>query len=671
MRLDELNPAQRVAASTIEGPVLILAGAGTGKTRTVTGRVCHLLRCGVRPEQILAVTFTNKASKEMMERIEKSTGKEKAKKLTVCTFHSLCVRILRANIDRLGYKRNFAIYTGNEQIGLIRRIIVRQAAKGEKLEPELAISLISRQRNKGIPADPNPEALVNCVAREYFKQLKLLNAVDFDDLLVLALKVLEEHQDVREAWQARFRHIMVDEFQDTNKLQMDLLRNLVGPHRNICVVGDDDQSIYGWRGAEIENILCFERFFANPTVVTLEENYRSTNNILNCANGLIRHNIDRHPKKLWSGKSGDDPVRLIAMPDDTIEAEWITDELIREKNRYKIEFDDFAILFRTNSQTRVFEENLRRKKVPYRVVGTKSFFDRREIKDVLAFLHMLTNPDDDINLLRIVNCPPRGIGDTAIEEATAMSQRRQESIWKTITSGELGTKLPERSVRAFGEFVALIQRYQDALSVSSVDVAALAEEMIKEIEYIPWLKKQTKDAEEAGEREVSVKELMDSIRKQNVRDEPGLIDFLGSISLDDSREDSSADKLEKQKGVTMITVHASKGLEFPRVYVPGLEEGILPHKRSTQEGTKTEERRLLYVAITRAMKKLTMTFCTGRTRYGQRMPAYASSFIKELAPETYQKCTWEEMQNRPVSLEDMSAGFAALREKLLGQKAAG
>src|SRR5687768_11569038 len=333
MRLEDLNPAQRQAAGTIAGPVLILAGAGTGKTRVITTRICHLLTKGVRPEAILAVTFTNKAANEMRERVATMVRKETVAKLTISTFHSLCVRILRGDIERLGYKRNFTIYTQTEQTGLMRRVIVKNAARGEKLDAGAALGLISRQRNKGTSADEDPDALINAVAKEYARQLKLLNAVDFDDLLILAEQLLREHEAVREKWKARFDHIMVDEFQDTNKLQMDLLRCLVGPHKNICVVGDDDQSIYGFRGAEISNILHFERFFPNPTVVTLEENYRSANPILNTANGVIRHNRDRRAKKLWSAREGAEPVRLIAMPGEKEEAEFIAGEMEVLKSR--------------------------------------------------------------------------------------------------------------------------------------------------------------------------------------------------------------------------------------------------------------------------------------------------------------------------------------------------
>ncbi len=662
MRLEDLNPAQRKAAQTISGPVLILAGAGTGKTRVITTRICHLLSKGVRPDSILAVTFTNKAANEMRERVGSMVAKAKASKLTISTFHSLCVRILRRDIERLGYKHNFTIYTQSEQSGLMKRIIVKCAAHGEKLDADTAISLLSRQRNKGIPADPNPQALINDVGREYHRQMKLLNAVDFDDLLTLAEKLLRDFPDVAAAWQARYDHIMVDEFQDTNRLQMDLLRRLTGPHRNICVVGDDDQSIYGFRGAEISNILEFERHFPNPTVVTLEENYRSTNPILNTANGVIRNNRERRPKKLWSAREGAEPVRLISMPGDKEEAEFIVEEIELLRGREQLQFDDFALLFRTNSQIRPFEENMRRRKIPYRIIGGRSFFDRREIKDALAWLHLMVNRSDDINLLRIINTPPRGIGESVIEAVLEASAARKEPISSTLENEGFTASLSARSRSAVASFTAFMREWQDRLTGQYPEMSAYLKALLDSIEYIPWLKRQCKDPEEEAQREKAIFELLESMKERNIRSETDLIDFLASVGLDDDRD--SGDELEKQKGVSLITVHASKGLEFPVVYIPGFEEGIFPHKRSADEGTKDEERRLLYVAITRAMKRLTITYCGSRLKWGDRQPTQPSTFLRELDRNWVQPHTWEEIRRAPVSVDEAKSGFNALRDLL-------
>ena len=662
MRLEDLNPAQRQAAQTISGPVLILAGAGTGKTRVITTRICHLLSKGVRPDSILAVTFTNKAANEMRERVGSMVAKAKASKLTISTFHSLCVRILRRDIERLGYKHNFTIYTQSEQSGLMKRIIVKCAAHGEKLDADTAISLLSRQRNKGVPADPNPQALIHDVGREYHRQMKLLNAVDFDDLLTLAEKLLRDFPDVASAWQARYDHILVDEFQDTNKLQMDLLRRLTGPHRNICVVGDDDQSIYGFRGAEISNILEFERHFPNPTVVTLEENYRSTNPILNTANGVIRNNRERRPKKLWSAREGAEPVRLIAMPGDKEEAEFIVEEIELLKGREQLQFDDFALLFRTNNQIRPFEENMRRRKIPYRIIGGRSFFDRREIKDALAWLHLMVNRSDDINLLRIINTPPRGIGESVIEAVLEASAARKEPISTTLENEGFTASLSARSRSAVASFTAFLREWQDRLTGQYPEMSAYLKALLDAIEYIPWLKRQCKDPEEEAQREKAIFELLESMKERNIRSETELIDFLASVGLDDDRD--SGDELEKQKGVSLITVHASKGLEFPVVYIPGFEEGIFPHKRSADEGTKDEERRLLYVAITRAMKRLTITYCGSRLKWGERQPCQPSTFLRELDRNWVQPHTWEEIRRAPVSVDEAKSGFNALRDLL-------
>ncbi len=665
MRLSDLNAPQREAVTTIKGPVLILAGAGTGKTRVITTRICHLLEKGVRPEQILAVTFTNKAAREMVERVEHMTPKGTVKRITISTFHSLCVKVLRRDIDKLGYKKNFAIYTGGEQLSLIRRIIVKKAGKGEKLDPDTAISLISRERNKGIPAAPQADALINVVKHEYLHQLKLLNAVDFDDLLILAEKLLKNFPEVREAWQSRYDYLMVDEFQDTNRLQMELIRHLTGAHHNICVVGDDDQSIYGWRGAEIANILQFERFFKNPTVIKLEENYRSTDVILGAANGLIKNNLDRRAKQLWSSKKSPEPVRLISMPGEQEEADFVIEDLMVMKDRDHLKFDDFAILFRTNAQTRVFEDGLRKNKIPYRIIGGRSFFDRREIKDVMAYLAVLVNPDDDINLLRVINTPPRGLSDVIVENATLASQELKESVYKTLISERYQATLSKRAQGAIWAFREFVEKWQGFLAGGYPTHAELAQEMMREMDYLPWLKRSCKDEEEATQRENGIGELYESLRNRPVRTELELIDFLGSVCLDDER-DTGKDDLEKQQGVTLITLHASKGLEFPHVYLPGLEEGILPHKRSVEEGTRDEERRLLYVGITRARERLTLTWCAARTKWGDRLPSQGSSFIRELDETYVQRGSWSELRNRPVSQDEAKNRFSAMRQMLGG-----
>jgi DNA helicase-2/ATP-dependent DNA helicase PcrA len=666
MRISDLNTAQQQAARTTEGPVLILAGAGTGKTRTVTTRICHLLELGVPPQVILAVTFTNKAANEMKERVAENTPKGTKSKLTISTFHSLCVKILRADIERLGYKKNFTIYTGSDQESLVKKLITKMAGKDEKLKPGEAIGLWSRQRNKGISAGPE-DCLVVMVMREYTRQLKLLNAVDFDDLLVLGCQVLRENPDVRQRWSDKWRYVMVDEFQDTNSLQMELMKHIVGKHMNICVVGDDDQSIYGWRGAEIENILDFGRFFPKPTIVTLEENYRSTNTILNTANELIKHNQNRHPKRLFSSKDAGEKVRLISMPGDKEEAELVVDEIREQAAIETRPYEDFAILFRTNSQTRAFEEVFREWKIPYKVVGGQSFFDKREVKDVLAYLSILANPSDDVNLLRIINNPPRGIGDTFVEQATAESSANQEPVLTTIRNPGFRSQFSTKSQNSVEGFLEMLDRYQFEVTEGKRPVWEIIEGLITEIDYIAYLRRSCKEPEEASNRETAVREVMASVRERMVTGPEQLVDFLSTMTLDEDSRESGQDQLERKKGVSLITMHASKGLEFPIVYLPGLEEGILPHKRSIEENSRDEERRLLYVGITRAQVKLTLTYCMTRTKWGDKVPCNPSSFISELDDRYVEWITYQDIQSRPLDEDEADDAFERMKALLMSE----
>ncbi len=666
MRISDLNPAQQQAARTTEGPVLILAGAGTGKTRTVTTRICHLLELGVPPQVILAVTFTNKAANEMKERVVENTPKGTKSKLTISTFHSLCVKILRADIERLGYKKNFTIYTGSDQESLVKKLITKMAGKDEKLKPGEAIGLWSRQRNKGIPAGTD-DCLVVMVMREYSRQLKLLNAVDFDDLLVLGCQVLRENPDVRQRWSDKWRYVMVDEFQDTNSLQMELMKYIVGKHQNICVVGDDDQSIYGWRGAEIENILDFGRFFPKPTIVTLEENYRSTNTILNTANELIKHNQNRHPKRLFSSKDAGEKVRLISMPGDKEEAELVVDEIREQAAIETRPYEDFAILFRTNSQTRAFEEVFREWKIPYKVVGGQSFFDKREVKDVLAYLSILANPSDDVNLLRIINNPPRGIGDSFVEQATAESSANHEPVLTTIRNPGFRSLFSTKSQNAVEAFLEMYDRYHFEVTEGKRPVWEIIEGLITEIDYIAYLRRSCKEPEEASNRETAVREVMASVRERMVTGPEQLVDFLSTMTLDEDSRESGQDQLERKKGVSLITMHASKGLEFPIVYLPGLEEGILPHKRSIEENSRDEERRLLYVGITRAQVKLTLTYCMTRTKWGDKVPCNPSSFISELDDRYVEWITYNDIQSRPLDEDEADDAFERMKALLMSE----
>ncbi len=709
-RLFDLNEPQRLAATTTEGPLLILAGAGTGKTRVITARVAYLISQGIDPSQILAVTFTNKAAAEMRERLAKMVEADEAKKVTMSTFHALCLRILRQGIDRLGYKNNFSIYDEGDQAGLIKKIITRTAAKDEKLDPNVAKSLISKAKNNGWspPSAPSPrggvslpssraersgvegprettsiavsrgpstslgmteggeDTLLGAVYHRYQNELKTANAVDFDDLLLLTVKLLSEHDDVRQRWRNQFRYLMVDEFQDTNTLQLQLVNLLADERRNVAVVGDDDQSIYGWRGAEVSNILEFEHHFANPTVVKLEQNYRSTNAILGTANSLIRNNPRRRPKKLWSSVGEGEKVRLVQAPNDREEAQFVTEEIHRRRADTAEPWESFAVLFRMNAQSRLLEENLRRLQIPYRIVGGKSFFDRREVKDLIAYLSVLVNPDDDANLLRIINTPARGISAATIESAVEWSVRKKSSVWRALQSPDFIANLSSRTSASVKAFITLIDQYETRLNEPLVDEAAVMSALVTDVGYTADLRRSCKTETEADARESNLYDMLRDLAQFTGRSDKGVRGFLDEIVLDQEREEEKENDLEKKSGVTLITMHAAKGLEFPHVYLLGLEEGLLPHERSKTEGTIDEERRLLYVAITRAMRTLTLSYCRDRLKWGSVSPCYPSSFIKELAPELLEIIDLQKLLSTPVAESTAKSRFAQMRAAISG-----
>jgi len=660
-RLYDLNPEQQRAATHESGPLLILAGAGTGKTRTIVARITWLVSTGVDPAKILAVTFTNKAAREMKERI-KGMIDDKASEITACTFHALCVRILRADADKIGYKNNFTIFDEGDQLGLIKKVINRVTAKDEKLDPGLAKNLISKAKNNGWSAPQDDETVIGAVYARYNRDLLSLNAMDFDDLLVKAVQLLNEHPDVRDKWRSRYSQMLVDEFQDTNRLQLDLVSMLAsGSPPNICVVGDDDQSIYGWRGAEVSNILEFENHFPNPEIIRLEQNYRSTNAILSTANRLIKNNPRRRGKNLWSSQEGGEPVHVVCVPDDKIEAEFVINEVGALRATSQIPWEHFAIIYRMNAQSRLLEENLRRMRIPYRLVGGKSFFDRREIKDVLAMMTCLVNPDDDISLLRIINTPPRGIGATTVQLALDQSAVANKSLFETLTSPDFAIEISRKtaaSIREFGDELASTRIH---LLTPGADVCGIVSRFINDSGYMDDLKRSCKTPEEALNRESGVKEILNALAEHQNRKRGDIRDFLDELSLNREREE---DKKEDAKGLTLITMHAAKGLEFPHVFLVGAEDGILPHERSKSEGTVDEERRLFYVGITRAMKSLTITHCRNRTKFGSAMSCRPSPFLKEADGEGVLMETYEDIMSRPVAEEDIVTSFASLRAML-------
>ncbi len=661
-RLFDLNPVQQEAVLHGEGPLLILAGAGTGKTRVITTRVVRLLYDGVDPGAILGVTFTNKAANEMRERLLTMFEPAQARKVTLCTFHSLCVRILRQGIHHLGYKKNFTIFDEGESMGLIKRIIARTAAQDERLEPGLARAMISKAKNASWNPVIDPQTLLGAVYTRYNSELKNLNAVDFDDLLLLAVKLLQEVPEEQAVLQERFRHLLVDEFQDTNRLQLELMTLLAGQRRNVCAVGDDDQSIYGWRGAEVSNILEFESHFPGAQVLKLEQNYRSSGAVLQAANAIIRGNTRRRPKQLWSDAGEGDPVRVVEMPDDRGEAAFVCEEIHHRHTVRGESLEEFAVLFRTNAQSRGFEAECRRLQLPYRIIGGISFFERREVKDFLAYLQAVANPSDDIHLLRALQLPARGVGETTVQRALEASIQRECGVIEVFEDPGFHESCTRRTAEALRQFTPLIRRYEGLVHQPLADLPGLVRALLDEVGFFEELRRSCKTEEEADGRERNVREMITDLEKSTREKRGDLQGFLDAISLGNERESDEP----RGSGVTLITLHAAKGLEFPQVYLVGLEEGILPHDRSKMEGNLDEERRLLYVGITRAMRRLTISFCRARSRYGSASPCQPSSFLRELPETGVLRTDFHTERNKEMAPDEVNAGFANFRAFLSG-----
>ena len=666
-RLFDLNPEQYRAATHGEGPMLILAGAGTGKTRVLTARIAWLVAHGVDPASILAVTFTNKAAKEMRERVGGMVNPEQAKQITLSTFHALCVRMLRRHAHLLGYKENFSIFDESDQMGLMKKLAARIHDKENPLDPNLARNVISKAKNFGIGEPDETGTALGSLFSKYQDGLRTLNAMDFDDLLLNARLLLRDHPEAREEWRARYRHILVDEFQDTNKLQLELVSLLAGEERpNICVVGDDDQSIYGWRGAEASNLLEFERHFPDPEVIKLEQNYRSTDVILKVANRLIKNNSRRRGKNLWSDSKEGEPVRILSAADDKTEAEFIADEVqasgpLSSKAR---PWTDFAILYRMNAQSRQIEEMLRERRIPYRVVGGKSFFDRREVKDVVAYLGALLNPDDDNALLRVLANPPRGIGAATLQLATEAGAKNGKGLLAILNDPEHLDVSSSRTRGAIQRFTEEWGAYRIQLQTPGADAAAILRSVLEECGYFEDLKKSCKTEEEADNRQENVRELLNALTgycEKHPRD--GARGFLDGLMLEQEKEE---EKAEERDGVTLITLHAAKGLEFSQVWLVGAEDGLLPHERSKSEGTVDEERRLLYVGITRARHRLTITHCATRKKFGTTISCTPSPFLLELAGEGVESDSMEGILSAPMEEADVLDGFAQMRAMLNG-----
>jgi superfamily I DNA/RNA helicase len=677
LNLNALNPQQRQAAETIKGPVLILAGAGTGKTRVITFRIAHMVARGIPPANILGVTFTNKAAREMQERVFKllpkprKTGADSQSTIrdsrpTICTFHSLCVRILRQHIEKLGYKRNFVIYDESEQLGAVKKILSSISAKGEKVDAGAVLAVLSKFKNGGenakIFGDESVRALAQHIAKRYESALHACNAVDFDDLILLTLRLFREQPDALEACRAKYRYVMVDEFQDTNAAQFELVHALTKEHRNLCVVGDDDQSIYGWRGAEITNLLDMEKHYPEVKIIKLEQNYRSTTTILNAANAIIKHNVRRRGKSLWSSKGTGAKIQLHTFDSDETEAREIVAQIEFKRLAHRTPWRDCAILFRTNQQSRPLETALRTASVRYHLIGGQSFFDRREVRDFIAFLKMFLNPHDDISLLRIANVPARGLSDVTMERLLGASHDRKCSVFTAMKNPLVTTTFQTNTRKSIEAFVEFVERTGGHIlnPASGVNLQSWADNFLNEVGYFAELRRLEKNPENSESRVRNLTEFMSTIDRPaggGASPAERLGNFLEGITLDSDREE---EKENTGDAVTLITMHSCKGLEFPHVFIVGLEDGLLPHSRSKAEGTLDEERRLFYVAVTRAMQTLTISHCGGRKKYGQVLPCQPSPFLKELPEELVEHA--DAKSKTPVEQESGKKLFAAMRQ---------
>ena len=635
-----LNDAQREAVRTLSGPLLVLAGAGTGKTRVVTFRIAELIKHRTPPDRILAVTFTNKAAGEMQERAADLLGKRRKgeKKPEISTFHSLCVRILKRHITRLGYPAQFAIYDRGDQESVARAALRDIRVDGALLRPSDLINIISRWKTAAIRpteaaavAASDKEHLAAMAYRRYQRALKTAGAVDFDDLLLCTEELFSKHTDALAAEAGRFDHLLIDEYQDTNGAQYRIVKALASPHRNLCVVGDDDQSIYGWRGAEVAHILRFKRDWPEAKVVRLEENYRSTGAILAMANRLIVFNRERHEKVLRAFREEGEPPRIVQYPDETTEANQVVEEINSQIFRRIAQPRDFAILFRTNEQPRAFEQELRRAKLPYTLIGGMSFYDRKEVRDILAYLRVLAQPRDEVSLLRVINTPPRGIGQRAVETLLAQAVSQARPMWDVLAAADRMEALPDAPAKAVAGFVDLIHDFQRRLARGSlVEVAA---SLIHAIGYQAEINRQYKEPAEQVARWNTVEEVVNSLASYEQRAEgPTLAGFLEDVALVGRDDQQDKESQLAKNAIVLMTLHSAKGLEFPQVYLVGMEEGILPHHRSIDaEGTAVdEERRLCYVGVTRAQDRLTLSLALNRNKWGKTRPTTPSRFLFEL-----------------------------------------
>ncbi len=648
--LSQLNEAQRLAVEAIDGPVMIIAGPGSGKTRVLTYRIAHLIRSGVDPFRILSLTFTNKAAREMRERIHSIAGDE-AKNLWMGTFHSIFARVLRFEGHRLGYPSNFTIYDTQDSKSLLKKIVSEMGLNTKLYKPNVVLNRISGAKNHLMNAEAyaNNAELVSEdesagkgkiaeIYKAYERRCFLSGAMDFDDLLLKMYQLLRNFPEVLHKYQTKFTHVMIDEFQDTNMAQYYIVKLLSDVHENICVVGDDAQSIYGFRGATIQNILNLHRDYPDLRTFKLEQNYRSTNHIVNAANEIIKYNTNQHPKTIWTDRLNGERITVMRNPSDNEEGNWVAEQIFDLKMRKKLVNNDFAILYRTNAQSRAMEEALRRRNIPYKIYGGLSFYQRKEIKDMIGYLRLIVNPSDEEALRRVINYPTRGIGNTTVEQLTVWAKENDCSLWDVIEHVQ-SFPLSSRAKNAVNEFVIKIKSFQ-ALQ-EKMNAYELAQHVAKSVGLQALL--YNDKSVEGVNRFDNYQELLNSIKEFAENDEVlvdlplelaegdrGLGAYLQSVSLltDADSDDPKADQ------VKLMTVHAAKGLEFPAVFVIGMEEQLFPSALSTYSREDLEEeRRLFYVAITRAKSHLFLTYATSRYKFGDLIYPEASRFLEEVPEE--------------------------------------
>ena len=635
--LKTLNAQQKEAVTTLDGPIMILAGAGSGKTRVIIQRIAYLIqKKQIPPQQIIAVTFTNKAAEEMRKRLQGIlSGKQEG--INLSTFHSLGVSLLRKSIHHLGYRSNFIIYDTRDQFSVIKTIMEDQDFDDNELIDAKSVHYeICQAKSNGVLPEEfmdqhasQQKQLVGKIFRHYQKTMKGCNAIDFDDILNLTVTLFEEHPEVMDSLTERFRYIMVDEYQDTNHIQYKLLRHLTKRHRNLCVVGDDDQSIYGWRGAEVKNILNFERNYPDVKFIRLEQNYRSTQKILTAANQVISENTQRMPKKLWSEKHVGEKLDWLLADSEEEELEAVTRKIRTKIMQQGRRYLDYSILYRSNFQSRLVEEALREAKIPYRMLGGTSFYDREEIRDALAYLKVIHNPNDEVSLHRIINTPRRGIGKTSLIKAYEYCHETHLPLFKVMRDARKYELIPKDSAFKMEIFTGIISNYKQRFA--NEVLGTVLKDLLDEIGYLRFLETRSCDAKTRERRIMNVLELQVSVRKFSDKfPEANLQSFLERVSLFTQSDNDPETKADQ---VSIMTLHSAKGLEFPFVFMVGMSEGVFPNNRAIEEGSEDEERRLCYVGITRAQQELTFSMAKSRKRYGESIKQEPSRFLLNIDPE--------------------------------------